>query len=225
LKANVLESSIETQEGDAILAAAQAVIEKRTTRSASKNVRFDPDPARPFIGNPAKRAATTPTSASSNTDKAIKSPVPSQTPLPSPSPPIAQKVTAPIPSSSSSTSAAPQFSFKTPIEDPSRATELYSMILDTPIPGVTPRNILAASADVRKLAKEDTTTRKIPTVSAGIVSTTADESSVAEAFLQEFYAASYTARRLESLRSINLVINDDFSAECILDSGCQIIVI
>ncbi|KAF8229492.1 hypothetical protein L208DRAFT_1286405 [Tricholoma matsutake] len=35
----------------------------------------------------------------------------------------------------------------------------------------------------------------------------------------------YTARHLESLCSINLVINDNFSAECILDSGCQIIVI
>jgi hypothetical protein len=99
------------------------------------------------------------------------------------------------------------------------------MILDTPILGVTPRHILATSPDVRKLVKEDTTTRKIPTASVGSVSATLDTTPVAEAFLQEFDASAYTARRLESLRSINLVINDDFSAECILDSGCQIVVI
>jgi hypothetical protein len=99
------------------------------------------------------------------------------------------------------------------------------MILDTQIPGITPHHILTASADVHKLVKEDMTTKKVPTVSVGTVSTTLGIAHVAEAFLQEFNASMYTARCLESLCSINLVINDDFSAECILDSGCQIVII
>ena len=76
--------------------------------------------------------------------------------------------------------------------------------------------------------KEDITTRKIPTASVGSLSTSLDtnqESLVAEAFLQEFDIMLYTARHLETLSSINLIINDKFTAECILDSGCQIIVI
>lgn len=52
-----------------------------------------------------------------------------------------------------------------------------------------------------------------------------DNTPVAETFLQEFDASSYTARHLESLQLISLVINNDFSVECILDSGCQIVII
>jgi hypothetical protein len=99
------------------------------------------------------------------------------------------------------------------------------MILNTPIPGITPRHILAASADVHKLMKEDMTTKKVPTALVGTVTTAPGITHVAEAFLQEFNVSAYTARCLESLCSINLVINDDFSAECILDFGCQIVVI
>jgi hypothetical protein len=222
---NALESSVKAQEDDAILVAAQAIIEKRTMHSALKNIRFDSPPAHPFTGNPANHSTSTSPSAPSSSDKTDKPLSGSQALLSASSTATPQKVTPPSPLPTSSSSTAPQFSFKTPIEDSSHAQELYSMILNTPIPGITPRHILAASADVRKLVKEDTTTKKVPTALVGTVTTDPGITHVAEAFPQKFDVSAYTARRLESLRSINLVINDDFSAECILDLGCQIVVI
>jgi hypothetical protein len=35
----------------------------------------------------------------------------------------------------------------------------------------------------------------------------------------------YLSRPIEQLRSVSMLINNDFHAECILDSGCQIVVI
>lgn len=63
---NTLESNIKVQEDKAILAAAQAVIEKQTMGSASKNIKFDSPPACPFTGNPVNHTTLTSTSALNN---------------------------------------------------------------------------------------------------------------------------------------------------------------
>lgn len=212
-----LERSVEDQEDDAILAAAQAVTEKRMTRSATKNVRFEETANRPFTGNPANRPApsTTPTS-----------PAPaSKSIAPKPAAPSIPKVTPPTILPSSTNSSSTQYSFKTPVEDSKRTQELYEMIMNTPISGVTPRHILAAAPDVRKLMKEDTTTRKVPTTTTASVNFSTNDNTVVEAFLQEADIAKYLSRPIETLRSVSMLINDDFHAECILDSGCQIVVI
>lgn len=75
------------------------------------------------------------------------------------------------------------------------------MILDMPIPGITPCHILATSSDIQKLIKEDTTTRKLPSASIGSLNTLGEiqETLVAEAFLQEFDVTLYIARHLETL--------------------------
>lgn len=123
-------------------------------------------PVRPFTGNPANH--TTPLSTSS-LSKPIEPPVTKPTTQSSPSSTVSQKVMAPTPSSTISPSNAPQFSFKMPIEDSSHAQQLYSMILNTLIPGITPRPILATSPDIQKLVKEDTTTRKVPSASVDLL--------------------------------------------------------
>jgi hypothetical protein len=158
-----LEHSVEEQEDDAVLAAAQAVIEKRMMQSATKNVPFDETANRPFTGNPANR----PTPSSSTSKVTYATPPKPSTPTDSTAP----KVTPPtIPNHISNTTNT-QYSLKTPVEDSKQAQELYDMIMNTPIPGVTPRHILATSPDVRKLIKEDTTTRKVPTsTTASVIS-------------------------------------------------------
>lgn len=211
-----LEDDVESQEDEAVLSAAQAILEKRTTRSATRNARTEEIPHRPFTGNPANRPmnAAKPT----NLDKQ------STEGAPGPKATSAPKVTPPTVPQSSTNTANPQYIFRTPIEDVKKTQELYQLIMDVPIPGITPRHIFSVSPDIRKLIKEDTTTRKVsPDNTASVNLTT--HGNMTKAILHEADISKYLSRPIETLRSISMTINDDFEAECLLDSGCQIVVV
>jgi hypothetical protein len=57
------------------------------------------------------------------------------------------------------------------------------------------------------------------------VSFTASDLPVVNTFLHEANMMKYLSQLIEQLLSVSMLISDDFHAECILDSGCQVAVI
>ncbi|KAJ2911443.1 hypothetical protein MD484_g8971, partial [Candolleomyces efflorescens] len=125
--------------------------------------------------------------------------------------------------------SAPQYHYTTPIEDPRVVQKLVDRSLDSTIT-ITTRELLSVAPDVRKVVKENVTTKRTP--AAGFV----NEACVGEVGVGEGVGVmnggtslpmnsdgKVMAREMETLRNIDVVLNDKVHIEALLDDGSQII--
>ena len=114
----------------------------------------------------------------------------------------------------------PDFHYQCPIEDKANAKKVFDHILDVSIP-VTACELLSLSPDIRKQAKESTTTKKVKVAAfVGI--------DPVSQFLHSFdtcncHEGLIVAKESHVLHSIIPIIDSCLPIKCILDSGCQII--
>lgn len=114
--------------------------------------------------------------------------------------------------------AQPQFRYSAPIEAGINPTEIIKRSLSEKVE-LSIEELLALCPDVRKFYKEATTTKRIataPTVEANMVSA--------------FFNAPEDDEMVEgahslALRTLEVSLNGVTNATCILDSGCQVIII
>ncbi|KAJ2923744.1 hypothetical protein H1R20_g13350, partial [Candolleomyces eurysporus] len=123
----------------------------------------------------------------------------------------------------------PQFHYTTPIEDPKVVQLLAERSLDSTVT-LTTRELLSVAPDVRKVVKEKVTTKRVP--AAGFV----NEAHVGEVGVGGSVevmlntvpmplntSGKVMAREMETLRMIDVTLNDKVSIEALLDHGSQII--
>lgn len=161
----------------------------------------------------ATRAPNRQNTASQNSNRSSRQP--SSIPTPS-TPPEAP---APL------ISSQPQYRFSTPIEDPVKVQNVIERSLDTTFP-ISVREFLASSSDARKLIKDQVTTRRIPTANVSALEETAtDEYDLSTTFLNQHTPATSSlivANKVEDLRTISLILNEQVTVDAILDEGSQI---
>ena len=122
-------------------------------------------------------------------------------------------------------SAAPQYKYQTPVEDPKLVHAVLDRALDVKIE-LLQRELLALSPDVRKQIKELTTTKR---VAAGVYEATGYlgaevlQGEVADGSTDE--AVEVVAEECVDLRCLEGVVEGKCRVTCILDQGCQIIAI
>jgi hypothetical protein len=116
--------------------------------------------------------------------------------------------------------AGPDFHYQCPIEDKADAKKVYERILDVSIP-VTARELLSLSPDVRKQAKESTTTKKVKAAAFVAVDPVSNYMHSLDAC--DCHDGLVVAKESHALRSIVPIVDGCLAVECILDSGCQIV--
>jgi hypothetical protein len=123
-----------------------------------------------------------------------------------------------------SAQSAPQYRYHATVEDPTMTTTLLNRALDATIQ-TTPRELLAASPDLRKQLKELVVTKRISVDSVLLTEGLPIQS--AESFLQEnrsrYEDGPNVAVHSLPLRVIFAEFDNGVHPECILDSGAQII--
>jgi hypothetical protein len=117
-------------------------------------------------------------------------------------------------------SSAPDFHYQCPIEDKADAKKVYERILDVSIP-VTARELLSLSPEVRKQAKESTTTKKVKAAAFVAVDPVSNYLHSLDAC--DCHEGLVVAKESHALRSIVPIVDGALPVECILDSGCQIV--
>ena len=113
--------------------------------------------------------------------------------------------------------SGPNFHYQCPIKDKADAKKVFDHILDVSIP-VTARELLSLSPNVRKQAKESTTTKKVK--AAAFVGV----DPVSQFFdACDCHDGLVVTKESHALQSIVPVINGCLPVKCILDLGCQIV--
>jgi hypothetical protein len=200
-----------------------------------------------MLSNPVKKTtkATTPGNRSAaRKGKAAERPAPSAAPAPSAPVPQPSASTNPAPASKAvapkssvpqtivphirypdprvkgKDAVGPDFHFQCPIEDKADAKKVLDRILDITVP-VTAREILSLSPEVRKQAKESTTTKKIKAAAFVSVEPVSNYLHALEA--SDCHEGLVVAKESHALRSIVPIVDGNQAIECVLDSGCQIV--
>jgi hypothetical protein len=201
---------------------------RRSTRPATKTTRAPypkkateaPVPSVPIPAVPALPAAAPVPSTSTNLP-------PAQPPAP-----IVAPVTTAIPQpykarpcgwdqkTKDKDASAPDFHYQCPIEDKADAKKVYQRILDLPV-AVTARELLSLSPDVRRQAKESTTTKKIKAAAFIAINPVSNFLQALDA--RDCHEGLVVAKESHALRSIIPIVDGSLAIECILDSGCQIV--
>ncbi|KAJ2912850.1 hypothetical protein MD484_g7577, partial [Candolleomyces efflorescens] len=123
----------------------------------------------------------------------------------------------------------PQFRFQSAIEDPQAAAKILERSLSSPV-SLSVRELLGVSADVRKAVKDLVTSKKVPTTggtdAASYLDEIVNEDEVVSSFLAALPPAPsgiIVANHTESLRTIEVNLEDRLKVHAILDEGSQII--
>jgi hypothetical protein len=114
----------------------------------------------------------------------------------------------------------PDFHYQCPIEDKADAKKVYERILDVSIP-VTARELLSLSPEVRKQAKESTTTKKVK--AAAFVAIDPVSKYLNTLDICDCHDGLVVAKESHVLRSVTPIVDGSLAVECTLDSGCQIV--
>ncbi|KAF9535949.1 hypothetical protein CPC08DRAFT_652316, partial [Agrocybe pediades] len=123
----------------------------------------------------------------------------------------------------------PQYKFSSGIESPALVKTVIEKSLNSLVT-LTQQELLAVAPDLRRYYKDQTITRKIPTV--GILKAddseiTADDT-LSSTFVLQFVQDGKMERRLltaspiDRLRVIFGTLNGSYKAECVLDQGSEI---
>jgi hypothetical protein len=124
----------------------------------------------------------------------------------------------------------PQYRYSTPIEDPVIVLKVVNHTLDVPI-SITQRELLSISPEARKQYKELTTTRRVSagTMEVGKLEEVPDNSPAGYSGCAihdpDGTDDLQVGRDSIPLCSIFPLVKGKLMVECILDSGCQIVVI
>ena len=199
---------------------------KKSSKSAQSSARAPPRKKKGTDAPTSTPAEPTPVTAPqvSQPSSTNSAPTPPTSKIITPKPVASQTVVPHVRFSDqkgkSKDSAGPDFHYQCPIENKADAKKVFDRILDVSVP-VTARELLSLSTDVRKQAKEATTTRKVK----GAAYVAVDPTS---AYLQSLDACDchdglIVAKESHALRSIVPIIDGCMAVECILDSGCQIV--
>lgn len=187
--------------------------------------------ARPFprkkkADDHAPSSSTAATASAPRHSTSTNSTPPSMNPVPAPTlkPTIPQTVVPQVrfsdPKDKSKEPQGPDFHYRAPIEDKADAKQVYDRILGASVP-VTVQELLSLAPDLRKQAKESTTTKRVKAAAyVGIdpVSTLFNSLDACDC-----HQGLLVAKESHALRSIIPIIDGHLPVECILDSGCQII--
>ncbi|KAF7763893.1 hypothetical protein Agabi119p4_8430 [Agaricus bisporus var. burnettii] len=129
--------------------------------------------------------------------------------------------------SQSASSSQPQYRYSTPIEDPAITQNVIQRSLDTPFP-ITLRELYSTSPDVRKLIKDQITTRRIPvgqTATVTVEDVPEENDPAISSFIHQHshrLNSIIVANQTEDLRTITLELDGKVSVNAILDEGSQI---
>ncbi|KAJ3564556.1 hypothetical protein NP233_g8219 [Leucocoprinus birnbaumii] len=176
------------------------------------------------VGNGVKSKAgpgvtTRSTAKASNAHHSIPSATPTQRPT--------NPVPAPNPIANPS-STNPQFRFKTPIEDPAIVQRVVEKGMEGTVT-LTQRELLAIAPDVRKIVKDQLTTRKVALEGASVsfVEEAQNEDSQAAATLIQSTSPPASdlivAEHSVELRTLPVTLEGRLEVDAILDEGSQII--
>ncbi|KAJ2936406.1 hypothetical protein H1R20_g690, partial [Candolleomyces eurysporus] len=125
--------------------------------------------------------------------------------------------------------SSPQFRYQSAIEDSQTAAKLVERSLSSPI-SLSVRELLGVSSDVRKAVKDLVSSKRVPTGSGTDAATyleeAIDEGEVVSSFLAALPPAPsgiIVANHTESLRTIEVHLENRLKVHAILDEGSQII--
>jgi hypothetical protein len=142
----------------------------------------------------------------------------------------APSITFPIiKNTATSDTSGPQYRYTTPIEDPAIVRKVVNHALDIPV-SITQRELLSISPEARKQYKELTTTRRVSsgTNEVGKLEEGPNDRSAVYSSCTIHDPDSSDDLRVGRdsipLRSIFLLVEGKLTVECILYSGCQIVV-
>jgi hypothetical protein len=197
---------------------------KKTGKPAARGARAAPPKKKPTdLPPPAPAVPTvpvTPAPISTNslpTSQAVAKVAPAKPPVPQT---IVPQVRATDQKSKGKEAPGPDFHYQCPIEDKADAKKVFDRILDVSIP-VTARELLSLSPDVRKQAKESTTTKKVK--AAAFVGVDPVSNFLHSLDACDCHEGLIVAKESHALRSIIPIVDGCMPVECILDSGCQIV--
>ncbi|KAF6751534.1 hypothetical protein DFP72DRAFT_816411 [Ephemerocybe angulata] len=125
---------------------------------------------------------------------------------------------------------APQYRYVTPIEDSKVLDDLVERSLDSSIT-LSTRELLAVAPEVRKVVREKITGRRVPTANGttqnAAASNTTASTNLVESFLQSDLPRSdsglIVAREMETIRTIEVILDGHLKTEAIVDDGSQIV--
>lgn len=121
----------------------------------------------------------------------------------------------------------PAFKYQAPIEDPAIVKSVIQRMMKAQMT-ISNEELCAISNEIRKHYRENTVTKRIPTVETSMISVENDEV-VKEALVliwegqDELKDHLLTASPIDSLRILDIMVNDTKMVACTLDQGSEII--
>ncbi|KAJ7509964.1 hypothetical protein B0H11DRAFT_2215798 [Mycena galericulata] len=122
----------------------------------------------------------------------------------------------------------PAFKYQSQMEDPAMVEAVIKRTLDAQIT-ISGRELLAISPEIRKHYREGTVTKRIPTVETSLFEVE-EGLPEEEAMVMNYYDKGYvvsthllTASPIDSLRVLDMLVNDTMTIACTLDQGSEIV--
>lgn len=137
--------------------------------------------------------------------------------------PTAANPPRPLPPAVSDRTIPPQpaFKYQAPIENPELIQKVIQRTLGSQVT-ISNEELLAISPDIRRFYKENTVTRRLPTVESGMFE---EKEALTLSYSQgrTFNTFLLTASPIDSLRVIDMLVNDTHKITCTLDQGSEIV--
>lgn len=172
------------------------------------------DMARVFAAEAARRIEKAKRKTANSNKKVVE---PARPALITPPPP---KPSNPVPNAAVSKPES-GFRFASPCDNPAIITQVWNRALDATIT-ITPRELLAVSADMRKRYKDFTTTKRVP-----VPHETADTALFDMLFSQITTdgESQFVADESAPLRTLRARLGDSYEYDCVVDNGSSIVAI
>lgn len=120
----------------------------------------------------------------------------------------------------------PAYRYQAPIEDPALVKAVIKRALEAQIT-ITNEELCALSPDFRKYYRENTAGKRIPTVETSMVTVEGEEQQEALVLIwegqEEKRGHLLTASPIDSLRVLDILVNDTHTVTCTLDQGSEIV--